>query len=156
MNDKMRLLCAELRLQLLTIDRTIEQIAASPIGLSSGATDKAEARLGRIDGEISAHGPDVEAAGAAVQAWVAFERDAANLRRLAWQAGDGAHDLNQSADGAETYALAVLDLAKAAARECSQAVLEAVLARSAADKACLFPQSPSERPAGPARQGARK
>ena len=40
---------------------------------------------------------------------------------------------------AETYALAVLELAAAAARECAQAVLEAVLARSDADAACLSP-----------------
>jgi hypothetical protein len=142
MNDRMRLLCAELRLQLLAIDRSIEQISADPIGLSAVAKDKAEAQLSCIAAQIAANSRGVAAAGVTVEAWVGFERRAPDLRHLAWQAGDAVHDLNQMADGAESYAIAVLDIAGAAVRECSRAVLEAVLARSEADSACLFPRGP--------------
>ncbi|MER2606274.1 MAG: hypothetical protein ABTQ29_10610 [Siculibacillus sp.] len=139
MNQKFRLLCAELRLKLLSIDRVVEQIQTDPVALSTAAQTRAEVRIGGIRDHIAARLDEVTAAEGRVRAWVDHGRESAAAQVAAWKAGGNTHDLNGRADDAETYALAVLDLAAAAARECAQAVLEAVLARSDADAACLSP-----------------
>ena len=145
MNDKLRLLCAELRLQLHAIDRTIEQIQTGPIALSHAAQAKAEARMDQVQHLIRKNRENVAVADAKVRAWVDHERGAANVQRPALPTAGQIQDLNARADDAESFALAVLDLADAAARECAHAILEAVLARSDADNACM----PVDPPPGP-------
>lgn len=143
MNEKFALKCAEIRLCLHEIDRTIERIQTGPITMTDGARDHAEGRMGSIGDLIAASLKDVVAAQSRAEAWVGHGRPLASARIAGWKADGRIHDLNERADDTEAYALAILELAAAAARECAHAILEAVLARSDADAACLPPAAPA-------------
>lgn len=157
MNERFTLRCAEIRLRLHEIDRTIERIQTGPITLDEAARDRAEDRMGSIGDLIAANLKDVVAAKSRAEAWVDHGRSQASARIAGWKADGRVLDLNEHADDAEAYALAILELAAAAARECAHAILEAVLARSDADAACLpvAPSSASGRPIPPARKASR-
>lgn len=139
MNDKFSLKCAEMRLQLHEVDRTIERIQTAPIVFAEGARSRAEDRMGTMGDLIAANLEEVRAAEAKVEAWVDHGRPAAAAQVPGWKVDGRTHDLKEHADDAEAYAMAVLELAAAAARECAHAVLEAVLARADADYACMPP-----------------
>lgn len=142
MNEKFTLRCAEIRLRLHEIDRTIERIQTGPVTLTDGARARAEGGMSNIGDLIAASLKDVVAAKSRVEAWVDHGRPQASAQIAGWKADGRILDLNEHADEAEAYALAILELAAAAARECARAILEAVLARSDADAACL-PQAES-------------
>ena len=154
MNEKFALRCAEIRLRLHEIDRTIERIQTGPVTLSGGARDRAEDRMGSIGDVIAANLKDVIAAKSRAEAWVDHGRPQASAQIAGWKADGRILDLNEHADDAEAYALAILELAAAAARECAHAILEAVLARSDADAACLPEATPAV--AGPPISQARE
>lgn len=137
MNDQFRLRCAEVRLRLHEVDRTVEQIQADPLGMTEGARRQAEDEMDRMGDLIAVSLKSVAAAQARVEAWVDHGRPSAEIQVSNWKTTERVLDLNERADDVEAYALAILELAAAAARECAHAVLEAVLARSDADRACL-------------------
>jgi hypothetical protein len=74
-----------------------------------------------------------------VTAWVDEKRPSFDTKVVAWREEKSFLKLNTRADDAETYALAVFDLAIATADEASQAALEALLARCDATAAALPP-----------------
>ncbi|MEJ1158948.1 hypothetical protein [Prosthecomicrobium sp. N25] len=140
--EKLQLLCAQLRLKLHAIDRMVEQIETKPTALTPAVEESLEARLARVDEVIRRDRASVAEASAKVRAWVDHARDQANAQRDEWRAQRRTHDLNARADDAEVYAFAVLELADAATRECSHAILEALLARSDANQASLAEAGP--------------
>jgi hypothetical protein len=139
MNDHVKLRYAEIRLRLHDLDRLLEQAQTGPLGISEGVRKRAENRMDEMGEVIALSVRSVDVAYAKVATWVDTGRDNANA-----SAGVSAFDpsgptasLNQRADDVEAYALAVLELAAAACRECAHAILEAVLARSDADRSGL-------------------
>lgn len=155
MNERFTLRCAEIRLRLHEIDRTIERIQTGPITLGDAARDRAEDRMGSIGDLIAANLKDVIAAKSRAEAWVDHGRPQASAQIAGWKADGRILDLNEHADDAEAYALAILELAAAAARECAHAILEAVLARSDADAACLPAAASSTPPIPTVRKASR-
>lgn len=137
MNDQFRLRCAEIRLRLHEVDKTIEHIHAGPLVMNDGEREKTVDRMDRMDDLISDSLQGVTDARAKVDAWIDHGRPQADASVSAWKADARGLDLNARADDVEAYAMAVLELAAAAARECAHAVFEAVLARADADRACL-------------------
>lgn len=137
MNDMFRLHCAEIRLRLHAVDRIVEQIQTGPLDMSDAVRKQTEDGLDRMGDLIADSLKGVVAARAKVDAWVDHGRPSAEARVSDWKTDERVLDLNERADDVDAYALAVLELAAAAARECAHAVLEAVLARSDADRACL-------------------
>lgn len=137
MNVHLRLRCAEIRLRLHEVDRTIEQIQTGPMLMTDGAREQAVDRMGAMGDLIATSLQGVASARARVDAWVDHGRPRSETRIPGWKSDERGLDLNEHADDVEAYASAVLELAAAAARECAHAVLEAVLARSDADRACL-------------------
>jgi hypothetical protein len=83
----------------------------------------------------------VEAANARVTAWIESKKPAFNVNVAEWRDHRNLLGLNSRANDAETYALAVFELAIAAADEAAQAALEALLARRDATSAALPPGS---------------
>ena len=79
----------------------------------------------------------VEAANARVTAWVERKKPAFDVNLAEWREHRNLLGLNSRADDAEAYALAVFDLAIAAADEAAQAALEALLAGRDATGAAL-------------------
>lgn len=137
MNDEFRLRCAEFRLRLHDVDRTVEQIQTGPLDMTEAARKRAEDGMNRMGDLIAVSLKGVTAARARVEAWIDHGRPSAEANVSNWKTDERVLDLNGRADDVEAYASAVLELAAAAARECAHAVLEAVLARSDADRACL-------------------
>lgn len=137
MNDNFRLRCAEIRLRLHEVDRTVEQIQTGPLDMTDTDRKRAEDGMDRMGDLIAVSLKGVTAARAKVEAWVDHGRPSAAAHVSDWKTGVRVLDLNARADDVEAYALAVLELAAAAARECAHAVFEAVLARSDADRVCL-------------------
>ncbi|MCE1236080.1 MAG: hypothetical protein LWW93_06940 [Hyphomicrobiales bacterium] len=140
MDDEFRLRCAEIRLRLHEVDRTIEQIQTGPLDLTDTDRKRAEDGMDRMGDLIAVSLKGVTAARAKVEAWVDHGRPSAEANVSDWKTDERFLDLNARADDVEAYASAVLELAAAAARECAHAVLEAVLARSDANRACLRPK----------------
>lgn len=143
MDDEFRLRCAEIRLRLHEVDRTVEQIQTGPLDMTDTDRKRAEDGMDRMGDLIAVSLKGVTAARAKVEAWVDHGRPSAEANVSDWKTDERFLDLNGRADDVEAYAAAVLELAAAAARECAHAVLEAVLARSDANRACLRPKVPA-------------
>src|SRR5947208_1054914 len=83
----------------------------------------------RIEQRIYDSRMSVDAANTRVKTWHAGKKAGFDARRESWKKERRFHQLNSRADDTEAYAIAVFELAAAAADEAAQAALQALLAR---------------------------
>src|SRR5829696_2023302 len=94
-----------------------------------------------------------DAANTRVKTWHDGKNAGFDANREVWNKERRFHQLNSRADDTEAYAIAVFELAAAAADEAAQAALQALLARNDANLASL-PPAADEDLAMPAWPGA--
>jgi chromosome segregation ATPase len=128
--------CDQLRIKLHAIDR---RLAALTSGEPNFRTSQhaLESQLDRIEQRIYDNRVTVEAANARVKAWLEEKKAEFNGHRASWKKDREVDLLDARADDAEADAVAVFELAAAAADEAAQAALEALLARNDADTAAI-------------------
>ena len=134
MTGKLDRVCDQLRIKLHGIDRRLEALKGNAMALSEKSQGLVESQLDRIEQRICDSRISVDAANTRVKTW--------EERRF--------HQLNSRADDTEAYAIAVFELAAAAADEAAQAALQALLARNDANLASLPPAWANEDLAMPA------
>jgi hypothetical protein len=137
MSEHIDRLCGDLRIKLHGIDRRLEALKGNAMATSEKSQHAVENQLDRVEQRIFDNRNVVEAANARVKAWLDGRKDGFNGNRASWKQNRQVHLLNSRADDAEAYAVAVFDLAAAAADEAAQAALEALLARNDANVAAL-------------------
>jgi hypothetical protein len=137
MSEHIDRLCGDLRIKLHGIDRRLEALKGNAMATSEKSQHAVESQLDRVEQRIFDNRNVVEAANARVKAWLDGRKDGFNGNRAGWKQNRQVHLLNSRADDAEAYAVAVFDLAAAAADEAAQAALEALLARNDANVAAL-------------------
>jgi hypothetical protein len=137
MTDKLDRACDQLRIKLHGIDRRLEALKGNAMALSEKSQHVIEGQLDRVEQRIYDSRVSVEAANARVKTWLEGKKAGFDAQRTAWKDGRRFHQLNSRADDAEAYAVAVFDLAAAAADEAAQAALQALLARNDASLASL-------------------
>ncbi len=137
MSEHIDRLCGDLRIKLHGIDRRLEALKGNAMATSEKSQHAVENQLDRVEQRIFDNRNVVEAANARVKAWLDGRKDGFNGNRASWKQNRQVHLLNGRADDAEAYAVAVFDLAAAAADEAAQAALEALLARNDANVAAL-------------------
>ena len=125
MTGKLDRVCDQLRIKLHGIDRRLEALKGNAMALSEKSQGLVESQLDRIEQRIYDSRISVDAANTRVKTW--------EERRF--------HQLNSRADDTEAFALAVFELAAAAADEAAQAALQALLARNDANLASLPPRA---------------
>jgi hypothetical protein len=138
-------MCDQLRIKLHGIDRRLEVLKAKGMAISEKSMQAVESQLAIVERRIGDNRVIVEAANARVKSWteerkISFADDRAGWeidRQAAGNEGRLVHRLAKRADDAEAYAVAVFELAAAAADEAVQAALQALLARQDADMAAL-------------------
>ncbi len=138
-------LCDQLRIKLHGMDRRLEALKANGSDLSDKSQDRIESQLDTLQQRIVNRRRAVEAANARVTAWVGDKRPSFDAKVVEWREGRQRLRLDERADDAETYALAVFDLAIAAADEAAQVPLEALLVRRDATSAALHASLTPER-----------
>ena len=145
MNTPIDRLCDQLRIKLHGIDRRLEALKANGSDISDKSRHQIESQMDSVQQRIFDRRRAVEAANARVTAWIERKKPAFDGNLAEWREHRNLLGLNSRADDAEAYALAVFDLAIAAADEAAQAALEALLARRDATGAAL--------PIGPGMRG---
>jgi hypothetical protein len=135
--DQISRLCDQLRIKLHGIDRRLEALKANSSDLSDISQHQIESRMDTVQQRIFERRRSVEIANARVKAWVEDKRPGFDAKAVEWRQERSFLELNTRADDAETYALAVFELAVAAADEAAQSALEALLARRDATGAAL-------------------
>jgi hypothetical protein len=121
------------------MDRRLEALKTNGSDLSDKSQHKIESQMDSVQQRIFERRRTVEAANVRVTAWIDEKRRSFDANVVAWREERSFLKLNARADDAETYALAVFDLAIAAADEAAHAALEALLARRDATAAALPP-----------------
>jgi hypothetical protein len=139
MTDKLDRICDQLRIKLHGIDRRLEALKGNAMGLSEKSQGRIEGQLDRIEQRIYDSRISVEAANTRVKTWLDGRKAGFDARRDIWKKERRFHQLNSRADDAEAYAIAVFELAGAAADEAALAALQALLARNDANLAALPP-----------------
>ena len=137
MSEHIARLCDQLRIKLHGIDRRLEALKVNSMATSETAQHAVESQLDQVEQRIYDKRVAVEAANARVKAWLEGKKAEFDAHRADWKEQRKVHLLNTRADDAEAYAVAVFDLAAAAADEAAQAALEALLARNDANIAAL-------------------
>jgi phage gp46-like protein len=137
MSERMSRLCDGLRIKLHGIDRRLEALKSNGAATFDKSQDVLESRLDRVEQRIYDNRVTVEVANVRVKAWLAEKKAASVTGSPLWTERQKAHQLEARADDAETYAIAVFELAAAAADEATLAVLQALLARNDADVVAL-------------------
>jgi hypothetical protein len=135
MSERMGRLCDELRIKLHSIDRRLEALKSNGVAAFEKSQDLLESQLDRVEQRIYDNRVTVEAANIRVKTWLAEKRAGSIADRVLWKERHKTHLLEVRADEAETYAIAVFELAASAADEAALAVLQALLARNDADTA---------------------
>ena len=137
MNTPIDRLCDQLRIKLHGIDRRLEALKANGSDISDKSRHQIESQMDSVQQRIFDRRRAVEVANARVTAWIERKKPAFDGNLAEWREHRNLLGLNSRADDAEAYALAVFDLAIAAADEAAQAALEALLARRDATGAAL-------------------
>ena len=137
MNTPIDRLCDQLRIKLHGIDRRLEALKANGSDISDKSRHQIESQMDSVQQRIFDRRRAVEVANARVTAWIERKKPAFDGNLAEWREHRNLLGLNSRADDAEAYALAVFDLAIAAADEAAQAALEALLARRDATSAAL-------------------
>ncbi|HEX8168637.1 MAG TPA: hypothetical protein VF601_22985 [Beijerinckiaceae bacterium] len=139
MTGRLDRICDQLRIKLHGIDRRLEALKGNAMALSEKSQGAVEGQLDRIEQRIYDSRIGVEAANARVKAWLDGKKAGFDARRDVWKKERRFLQLNSRADDAEAYAIAVFELAAAAADEAALAALQALLARNDANLASLPP-----------------
>jgi hypothetical protein len=137
MSEHIDRLCHQLRIKLHGIDRRLEVLKVNSMATSEESQHAVEGRLDQVEQRIYDTRVTVEAANARVKTWLEGKKAGFDAHRAEWREQRKVHLLNTRADDAEAYAVAVFDLAAAAADEAAQAALQALLARNDANVAAL-------------------
>jgi len=137
MSDPIDRLCDQLRIRLHGIDRRLEALKANGSDISDKSRHQIESQMDAVQQRIYDRRRAVEAANTRVTAWISGKRPSLDVNVADWKEHRMLLELNTRADDSETYALAVFELAIAAADEAAQAALEALLARRDATEAAL-------------------
>ena len=137
MSERMSRLCDELRIKLHGMDRRLEALKSNGAATFDQSQDVLESQLDRVEQRIYDNRVTVEAANIRVKTWLAEQKVRSVAGGALWTERHRAHRLEIRADDAEAYAIAVFELAAAAADEATLAVLQALLARNDADAAAL-------------------
>jgi hypothetical protein len=138
MSERMSRLCDELRIKLHGIDRRLEALTSNGVATFDNLQEVLESRLDRVEQRIDDNRVTVEVPNAWVKTLLAEKKAASVAGSPLWTERHKAHqlealELEARADDAETYAIAVFELAAAAADEATVAVLQALLGRNDAD-----------------------
>src|SRR5829696_2461936 len=120
------------------------------MALSEKSESPVERQLDRIEQRIYDGRIRVDAANTRVKTWLDGKKAGLDASRDVWEKERRFHQLNNRADDTEAYAIAVFELAAAAADEASQAALQALLARNDDNLASLPPGWGDEEVAVPA------
>ena len=150
MSGKLDRLCDQLRIKLHGIDRRLEALKGNAMALSEKSQGVVESQLDRIEQRIYDSRVSVDAANTRVKTWHDGKKAGFDANREVWKKERRFHQLNSRADDTEAYAIAVFELAAAAADEAAQAALQALLARNDANLASLPPAWADEDLAMPA------
>jgi hypothetical protein len=142
MSERMSRLCDELRIKLHGIDRRLEALKSNGVATFDQSQEVLESQLDCVEQRIYDNRVIVEAANVRVKAWLAEQKARSVTGRALWTERHKAHRLEIRADDAEVYAIAVFELAAAAADEATLAVLQALLARNDADVVVLCETEP--------------
>jgi hypothetical protein len=143
MTERMSRLCDELRIKLHGIDRRLEALKSNGVATFDRSHDVLESQLDRVEQRIYDNRVTVEAANVRVKTWLAEKKFGFDANWAFRKEQDKVHLLEARAKDAEAYAVAVFELAAAAADEATLAALQALLARSDADVAVLAETDPS-------------
>jgi hypothetical protein len=142
MSERMSRLCDELRIKLHGMDRRLEALKSNGAATFDQSQEVLESQLDCVEQRIYDNRVTVEAANVRVKAWLAEQKARSVTGRALWTERHKAHRLEIRADDAEVYAIAVFELAAAAADEATLAVLQALLARNDADVVVLCETEP--------------
>jgi vacuolar-type H+-ATPase subunit D/Vma8 len=142
MSERIGRLCDELRIKLHGMDRRLEALKSNGAATFDQSQDVLESQLDRVEQRIYDNRMTVEAANVRVKTWLAEQKARSVTGRALWTERHKAHRLEIRVDDAEVYAIAVFELAAAAADEATLAVLQAPLARNDADVAVLCETEP--------------
>ena len=137
MTCKLDQVCDQLRIKLHGIDRRLEALKGNAMALSEKSQGVVESQLDRIEQRIYDSRVSVDAANTRVKTWHDGKKAGFDANREVWKKERRFHQLNSRADDTEAYAIAVFELAAAAADEAAQAALQALLARNDANLASL-------------------
>jgi|SRR5271165_2123684 len=121
--------CDDLREKLNSIEARITALKADADGKAHESKEAVKALLNSVQKRVDAHRAAIDGAKAKVDAWASEKK--ANFDGIVgeWKKKGDAKLLGTRAELAETYAVAMFDLAVAAADEAEVALLEASLAR---------------------------
>jgi hypothetical protein len=136
MSERIDRLCDQLRIKLHGIDRRLEALKGNNSATSEKSRHLVESQMDSVQQRIFDRRHAVEAANASVAAWIEKRAAFSGEDAVGKEDGDLSR-LEARADDVEGYAVAVFELAVAAADEAAQAALEALLARNDADMARL-------------------
>jgi hypothetical protein len=142
MSERIGRLCDELRIKLHGMDRRLEVLKSNGMATFDQSQDVLESQLDRVEQRIYDNRVTVEAANVRVKTWLAEKKAGSVAGEDRWTVRHKTHLLEARADNAEEYAIAVFELAAAAADEATLAVLQALLARNDADVAVLCETEP--------------
>ncbi|WP_262027080.1 hypothetical protein [Microvirga sp. Mcv34] len=137
MSERMGRLCDELRIKLHGIDRRLGALKSNGAATFDQSQEVLESQLDRVEQRIYDNRVTVEAANIRVKTWLAETKAGSGSGVDLWTERHKPHLLEVRAHDAEEYAIAVFELAAAAADEATLAVLQALLARNDADAAAL-------------------
>jgi hypothetical protein len=137
MSERIGHLCEALRIKLHGMDRRLEVLKSNGAATFDQTQEVLESHLDRVEQRIYDNRVIVEAANVRVKTWLAEKKAGSAAGRNLWTERHRAHLLEARANNAEEYAIAVFELAAAAADEATLAVLQAILARNDADAAAV-------------------
>jgi hypothetical protein len=137
MSERIGHLCEALRIKLHGMDRRLEVLKSNAAATFDQTQEVLESHLDRVEQRIYDNRVIVEAANVRVKTWLAEKKAGSAAGRNLWTERHRAHLLEARANNAEEYAIAVFELAAAAADEATLAVLQAILARNDADAAAV-------------------
>jgi hypothetical protein len=142
MSERIGRLCDELRIKLHGMDRRLEVLKSNGMATFDQSQEALESQLDRVEQRIYDNRVTVEAANVRVKTWLTEKKAGSVAGEDRWTARHKTHLLEARAEDAEEYAVAVFELAAAAADEATLAVLQAILARNDADVAVLRETEP--------------
>jgi hypothetical protein len=108
-------------------------LKASAKNASQKAKDEAKAHLDWLENKAKEQQARVEASKAKVKAWAQEKKTITSEKIAEWKSQRQVKKLADRADGAESYAVAAIDVAMAALDEAEGAAAEAIVARMDAD-----------------------
>jgi len=123
----------DLRANIDDADKHLKGLQASAKNAGQKASDDAKAHLAALENKANDQQAKIEASKAKVKAWADGKKAMTADKIAEWKAQREVRKLSDRADGAESYAVAAMQIAVSAIDEAETAAIEAVLARIDAD-----------------------